>query len=419
MSDEQHVPKWGDPIESIPEARRAELKRLHDEQVKWAAEPHPDPYRSPFAKATGSAAFRVRVGAGVDAPVSQPLTGAEVFFLAANALAWPKGDLAQTVLQLSDVASYPILLFLHLEGASLEGAHLDGAVLNFANLEGADLTGAHLEVAYLAGAHLDDAHLPGVHLEGSYLGFAHLGRADLSGAHLEGAHLEHSILDSSTLLNDAVITNERYGSISVVDVRWQGVNLAVMDWNQVALLGDEQSARFSADEDGPKNGARRIQEYEVAVRANRQLALVLRAQGINEHANRFAYRAQVVERDLLWMQKRYFTCAFSWFLFAATGYGQKLYRIAVTYAAIVAFFAILYFLRDLPRSLDRAGAGAGNALIRSLTAFHSLEVGISALAHPWGPTWGVLEFAEGLLGLIVAATLVGMLVQRLRAGNGG
>src|SRR5260370_34763989 len=42
-----------------------------------------------------------------------------------------------------------------------------------------------------------------------------------------------------------------------------------------------------------------LERFRVAVRANRQLAAVLRAQGVNEAADRFAYRAQVLQRRVL------------------------------------------------------------------------------------------------------------------------
>ena len=42
----------------------------------------------------------------------------------------------------------------------------------------------------------------------------------------------------------------------------------------------------------------RLDEYEQVVRANRQLAGVLRDQGMNEEADRFAYRAQLLQRTV-------------------------------------------------------------------------------------------------------------------------
>ncbi len=43
-------------------------------------------------------------------------------------------------------------------------------------------------------------------------------------------------------------------------------------------------------------------KYRTAVRANRQLTTVLRGQGLNEEANHFAYRAQLLQR-VVWRLK--------------------------------------------------------------------------------------------------------------------
>ena len=92
----------------------------------------------------------------------------------------------------------------HLEGVNLSGAHLEGANLRHAHLDGADLSGAHLEGAWLDGAHLKRVSFVELHLEGAHLRGAHLDGADLSRAHLDGAdliyaHLEHAILEYTHL----------------------------------------------------------------------------------------------------------------------------------------------------------------------------------------------------------------------------
>jgi hypothetical protein len=47
----------------------------------------------------------------------------------------------------------------------------------------------------------------------------------------------------------------------------------------------------------------RLELYRAAVRANRQLATALRDQGLNEDADRFGYRAQVLQRRVLRRQR--------------------------------------------------------------------------------------------------------------------
>jgi len=72
-----------------------------------------------------------------------------------------------------------------------------------------------------------------------------------------------------------------------------------------------------------------------AVRANRQLSIEVQLQGMNEEAARFAYRAQVLQRHVLWFQVLQSEAKlrqrgqalggwlFSWFLFLLAGYGYK------------------------------------------------------------------------------------------------
>ncbi len=80
------------------------------------------------------------------------------------------------------------------------------------------------------------------------------------------------------------------GTASLVDVRWGGVNLVVIDWASLKMPGDEKRACQRKKINGEqKDSTTRITEYRVAVRANRQLAVVLRDQGLNEEADYFAY----------------------------------------------------------------------------------------------------------------------------------
>ena len=68
---------------------------------------------------------------------------------------------------------------------------------------------------------------------------------------------------------------------------WNGVPLARTGWKTLPVVGDETHA-----------------EYEEAVRAYRLLAVTLRSQGLNEHADRYAYRAQLMQRVVLRRQKK-------------------------------------------------------------------------------------------------------------------
>ncbi len=75
------------------------------------------------------------------------------------------------------------------------------------------------------------------------------------------------------------------GFVSLADVHWGDVNLSVVNWPTMKMLGDERLAREGEE----------LDKYQDAVRSNRQLSVVLQAQGLNEDAARFAYRAQVLQ----------------------------------------------------------------------------------------------------------------------------
>jgi uncharacterized protein YjbI with pentapeptide repeats len=204
----------------------------------------------------------------------------------------------------------------HLEGVPIFKAHLEGVFLNNAHLEKANLYMTHLERAYLVEAHLEGADLRVTHQEGARLMNAHLEGADLEYAHLEGANLLEANLagahccrtffDAETGLNGITISDKDHGSASLAEVSWGNANLTVVDWSQVKLLGDESIAQKSHDKEGKeKDRKTQIAEYQTAIRANRQLAVALRDQGLNDEADHFAYRAQRNKRDLLKRQVQY------------------------------------------------------------------------------------------------------------------
>jgi uncharacterized protein YjbI with pentapeptide repeats len=150
------------------------------------------------------------------------------------------------------------------------------------NLEGADLRGAHLEGAELCGAHLAGADLRGAHLEGANLNEVCLqGNKDFP----KPADLRMSFFDSTTILEGVTLGDETYGFVPLADVNWGKANLTRVDWSQVHRLGDEYATQWKLPI-----------EYQAAMRANRQLATELQAQGLNEDATYFAYRAHVNKR---------------------------------------------------------------------------------------------------------------------------
>lgn len=296
---------------------------------------------------------------------------------------------------------------LHLEGARLDETYLAGARLAGAHLEGAHLDRAHLEGADLAWVHGESAHFDEAHLEGISLNWAHLEHADLFGAHLQGANLARVWMDSATILTEVTIDNRT----QLGDIQWNGVgtvNLSQIDWTAISRLGDETSL---------KRGAK-VEDCEAAVRAYRQMATQLRAQGMNELADRFVYRAQVVQRRVLRRQAKLGAYLFSLFLDTLTGYGYRLGRIVAVYAAVILGFAALFY------GLGQAGLmtsrlGVGQSLIESLAAFHERAFSGFLIGSHLDPVRGWVTFAEAITGLVIESTFIAMLVQRLRAGSGG
>jgi uncharacterized protein YjbI with pentapeptide repeats len=180
--------------------------------------------------------------------------------------------------------------------ATLRGATLGEANLTGANLRGADLTGADLREATLTGAHLDGATLTGADLREATLTGTDLRKATLTGADLRAARM-----DATTDLREATLDSRT----QLADVGWNGVPVTRLNWEDVATLGDVFVAQQPKDDAGKKKDmATRLREYQDAVMANRQVATVLRDQGLNEHADRFAYRAQVLQRRVLRRQRR-------------------------------------------------------------------------------------------------------------------
>src|SRR5258707_5162000 len=312
MSEEQTAPsacphpeaigkRWGDPIS---EERQAKLMDVLDDRERTEREL--DMILSPLA--------------------FEHLSGADLFWLSKHARIPISRDTNE----------------LHLEQANLHGSHLEGAQLAEVYLQSADLKGAHLEKADLHLAHLEGAHLTGAHLESAFLYYTFLMRADLSDAHLEqsdlreahlevanldGANLEGAILsnahlgganfqgtifDGATMLNEVILVDTRYGAFRVADARWGDVNLAVVsDWSPFTErgipVGDERMAaewkrvNFTETEkerqrpreirarERRRHDAQQVKTqrnlFLAAVRANRQLAIALRAQGMNEQAD--------------------------------------------------------------------------------------------------------------------------------------
>jgi uncharacterized protein YjbI with pentapeptide repeats len=336
----------------------------------------------------------------------------------------------------------------HLERAELSGARLEGATLSEAYLEGASLGGArlqsatlrriHFEAARFYGAHLENASLSESYLHGAQLRRAHLEGADLSDAHFEGLRLAPDDLarirrwkpdfpatlppadvglaffDAGTVLEGATLGDETFGYLSLADVRWGDVNLSVVRWSRgmrrrPIVFGDERTARtLTAADSTAKSAAQRLADFEAAVRANRQLSLALQAQGLNEDAARFAYRAQVLQRIVLRRQGRVGTWLFSHFLDGLAGYGYKPGRSLVAYVAVILTFAAAYFF--LSQGAGGPQLAPDSALIFSVTSFHGRGFFPGGIAFDSPLTR--LAAAEAVVGLIIEISFIATFTQR-------
>ncbi|SRR6266566_1843791 len=347
------------------------------------------------------------------------------------------------------------LPFAHLEGAELGGVHLEKANLRNSHLEeiwlvdacldGADLAEANLNRASLGGAQLNGANLLGAQLNGAYLPRTQLCEADLRSAqlnkaylvnaNLEGADLSRAKLNNANLdaahlggarlvgvqlkdvtLNNISLTDRKNVGPYLADISWGDTNLTVVKWSQVIILGDEYEARQKKDTNSKtKDRLRRLEEHEAAVRANRQLAVVLQAQGLNEQAARFAYRAQVVQRYVFWFEMVQHTVKlrqrgqalgawlFSWFLFFLAGYGYKPGRSFFAYLLVIVGFTTLYL------GLDGHLAWY-EAVVVSMTAFHGR--GFSPSTFSPGDPLSIASAFEAFVGLIIEVTFIATLTQR-------
>jgi uncharacterized protein YjbI with pentapeptide repeats len=299
--------------------------------------------------------------------------------------------------------------------------HLEDATLRGTSLEDASLRAAHMERAYLREARLAGAELVSAHLEGASFFNASLKGEAGSDALLRDkgdrvvilppTDLHQAFFDQASSLSNAILGDRQLGGIRVADVRWNGVNLGRAGWQDIAILRDEFVAREPRASTGrAKDAARRLDEYRTMVRAYRQLSITLREQGISEDADRFAYRAQYLERGVLRRQRQWVRALGSWLLDGLAGYGYKPLRSVFTYVLVIATFTLIY--------LTLGGAHGqvlswNEALVVSMTAFHGR--GFFGSAFQPGDPQAAVAAIEALIGLLIEITFIATFTQRFFA----
>ena len=173
------------------------------------------------------------------------------------------------------------------------------------------------------------------------------------------------------------------------------------------MLGDEHEARQTTRTGKRKNSVTRLEEFEAAVRANRQLAVALREQGLDEEAARFAYRAQLLQRVVLLWQGKFGPYLFSLLLDLLAGYGYRPGRSLMAYLVVIFGFMGLYLL-------NAHGAAAhlswDEALILSVSSFHGRGFFLQNVAL--GDTFARLAAVEAVLGLLIEVSLIATFTQR-------
>lgn len=264
-----------------------------------------------------------------------------------------------------------------------------------------------------------EANLSGTHLEEAELGRVHLEGGDLFKAHLDGADLRSAFFDATSTLRDATL-GEAHRFVSVADIRWGGVNLAVVKWPQekrakTLILGDEHKARRHKTSEGIiKDKEIQLTEYERAVRANRQLANTLRGQGLSELADHFAYRAQKLQHIVLRRQKKFRQYILSGFLDLLAGYGYHPLRTLFWYAFTICTFALAYHYVWATYQLEhitKHPLSYVGAVVFSITAFHGRgfflggDFGYDSLIT-------ILAAIEAVIGLIIEFSFIATFTQR-------
>jgi uncharacterized protein YjbI with pentapeptide repeats len=364
-----------------------------------------------------------------------------------------------------------ILAGTHLEGADLTKSQMEGATLLEVHLEGAFLLGASLEGANLFEAHLEGATLVEAHCEGRALSEEERERlrpwVPRIPETLPAADLRGAFLNARTHFDGIHAGDDQYGYVALGDVHWGDVNLTVIEWDRLKRLGDETLApALRMEEEDAQLGERglpagveravdmlqRAQEVsdaavgyvmrsptlmqqfrerlareaqaqpetqqqrdrerlQAAVRANRQLAVVLRAQGLNEAADRFAYRAQVLRRRVLRRSgtRAYGSYLFSCLLDVLAGYGYRPGRTLAAYLATVLGFAIVYLVLG-PSTGYRPAMSPLYALVVSIISFH----GRGFFPGGFLPTlpMAVCAACEAILGLTIEISFIATFTQR-------
>lgn len=287
---------------------------------------------------------------------------------------------------------------------------------------------AHVENVNFMRTDLREAGLIRLYCQGADFGEAHLERANLIGAHFEGAYLGRAYfagcnffqvtMSSSTILESPNFGDGTpEGGLILADVDWGGAALDHINWRLMPQLGDDHIALHWKTEDYIKEFGRSLTpdqvheqktlRLEAAARANRQVTIALRNQGIYEASDIYAYHAQALQRRIFWQQQEWGRWLFSKILASIVGYGYKLNRLLFTYILSLLAFALAYY--SVSWSIG-THLTLSESLLVSFTAIHGrVFIGQFGLDSPLSWIAGI----EAVFGVVVEGAFVALLLQRL------
>jgi hypothetical protein len=227
---------------------------------------------------------------------------------------------------------------------------------------------------------------------------------------LPPANLRDAFFDGTTYLKGTILGNKDYGYALLADVSWGSVNLAVVDWGAVQMLGGEYRTQQKMQDGKASDKTAQLRENEIAVRANRQLAVALQAQGLNEEASRFAYFGQVLQRKVYWRKHMYGKYLFSLFIDMLAGYGYKPMRSIIVYLLVIAGFAVGYYEMTHFLHAQPYPVAWYEALILSISSFHGR--GFFQPVHSLGDPVAILAAIEAVFGLFIEISFIATFTQR-------
>jgi uncharacterized protein YjbI with pentapeptide repeats len=227
--------------------------------------------------------------------------------------------------------------------------------------------------------------------------------AIIAGIRLSGVRFSYQAsLQGARLFTAKVGSEERPPLLG--DVRWNGAQITgVADWDYAKhpRLGEDPAERsivsMLGESDPLTEPAYRL---DAAIRAYRQVSVLLEEQGMNEIAWEFDYRAAELSR-----RKQGIAAKFaSWLLQVTTGYGHRFWRVLITYAAAVTLFGVIYGASGM--------TSWAKAFPASVLAFHGRGIVSSSLRFTGTPGL-VVPAVEAVVGLFVEAAVVAVVIRRM------